>query len=89
MACEHYSCGGSVVQGGVFAPSDTLIWGELPRTLAFEEEDAFPKGISVVVATGNCMEGKQKEDEGKDAKCRNTPRNKEYISRHNFLLVEQ
>jgi hypothetical protein len=57
--------------------------------LAFEEEDAFPKRIVVVVAGGEWTEReKQEEEEGEDdAQCRKTPRERESIARH-FLLLE-
>lgn len=85
---KAYSGGGSVVQGWVFAPSNTLIWGEPPWPLAFEEEDAFPKRIVVVVAGGEWTEREEEEEEGEDANCGNTRRERESIARH-FLLLEQ
>lgn len=78
-----YSGGGSVVQGWVFAPSNTLIWRELPWSLAFEEEDAFTKRIVVVVAGGEWTEREeQEEEEGEDTKCGKTPWERESIARH-------
>ena len=64
-----YSGGGAVVQCGVAAPSETLIWREFARALAFEEEDAFAEGIVVVVRAGDWLEGKEQEENGEDANC--------------------
>lgn len=47
-----YSDGGAVVQGGVAAPFEALVGGELAGALAFEEEDAFAEGVVVVVLGG-------------------------------------
>ena len=38
------------MQGGVAAPLDALIWRELARALAFEEENALAQSVVVVMA---------------------------------------
>lgn len=66
MPCREswsYSGGGSVVQSGVSAPADTLIWWELAGALAFEEEDAFSECIAVILATGDEC-GAMEEEKG-------------------------
>lgn len=39
------------MQCGVSTPLDTLVRGKLTGALAFVEEDAFSKGVMVVMAT--------------------------------------
>lgn len=66
MRCREswsYSGGGSVVKSGVSAPADTLIWWKLAGALAFEEEDAFPECIAVILATGDKC-GAMEEEKG-------------------------
>lgn len=51
--------------------------------MAFEEEDTFTKRIVVVVAGGEWTEREEEEEEeGEDAKCGNTPWERESIARH-------
>lgn len=47
------------MNGGVSAPSEALIGGEPAGALAFEEENAFAKGIVVVMLSG----GRSREEE--------------------------
>lgn len=46
----NYSGGGTVVQCGVVAPSETLVGRKLAGALAFEEEYAFAKSVVIVVS---------------------------------------
>ena len=57
------------MQGGVAAPPDSLIWGELAGALAFEEQNALAEGVMVIMATADdCMERKEYEEKkGSDA----------------------
>jgi hypothetical protein len=67
---SNYANSRAVMQGGVAAPLDSLIWGELAGSLAFEEENALAEGVMVIMATAdNCMEREEHEERnGSDAK---------------------
>lgn len=47
---SNYANSRAVMQGGVAAPLDSLIWGELAGALAFEEENALAESVVVVMA---------------------------------------
>lgn len=87
----NYSGGVSVVQCGVAAPFQALIWGELSGALAFEEEDALAEGVVVVVASADWVQKKGKEEEEGEshAKCGNIPREAEDVWRHFCWWWEQ